>query len=84
MFQETGEIEGEFAVYGTERVLNAFFNYRKPAPLFLPKGNGLGISPDDPIIVPSWMTKEDLEYYTGKFEKTGFTGGLNYYRALDL
>ncbi|XP_023736197.3 uncharacterized protein LOC111884109 [Lactuca sativa] len=83
-FQETGEIEGEFAVYGTERVLNAFFNYRKPAPLFLPKGNGLGISPDDPIIVPSWMTKEDLEYYTGKFEKTGFTGGLNYYRALDL
>ncbi|KAL4570342.1 hypothetical protein LXL04_025994 [Taraxacum kok-saghyz] len=83
-FQEIGEIEGEFAVWGTERVLNAFFNYRKPSPVFLPKGTGLGISLDDPIIVPSWMSKEDLEYYTSKFEKTGFTGGLNYYRAINL
>ncbi|CAI9274925.1 unnamed protein product [Lactuca saligna] len=83
-FQEPGEIEGEFAVWGTDRVLNNFFNYRKPAPLFLPKGVGFGTSPDDPIILPSWMSKEDLEYYTSKYEKTGFTGGLNYYRALNL
>ncbi|KAI3713620.1 hypothetical protein L1987_72203 [Smallanthus sonchifolius] len=29
-------------------------------------------------------SKEDLAYYTSKFEKTGFTGGLNYYRALNI
>ncbi|KAK3016341.1 hypothetical protein RJ639_005725 [Escallonia herrerae] len=28
--------------------------------------------------------EEDVDYFTSKFEKTGFTGGVNYYRALDL
>ena len=83
MYQERGEIEGEFAVWGTERVLTNFFNYRKPAPLFLPKGIGFGTPPDAPISLPSWLSKEDLAYYTSKFDKTGFTGGLNYYRALN-
>ncbi|KAJ9550041.1 hypothetical protein OSB04_022584 [Centaurea solstitialis] len=82
-FQEHGEIEGEFAVWGTERVLTGFFNYRKPAPLFLPKGIGFGTSPDAPISLPSWLSKEDLAYYASKFDKTGFTGALNYYRALN-
>lgn len=84
MFQEPGEIEGEFAVWGTERVLNNFFTFRTPGPLILPKGIGFGTSPDDPLILPSWLSKEDLEYYTNKFEQTGFTGGLNYYRALNM
>nr|XP_043640301.1 epoxide hydrolase A-like [Erigeron canadensis] len=83
-FQEPGEIEGEFAVWGTERVLSNFFNFRKPEALCLPKGIGFGTSPDDPITLPSWISKEDLAYYTSKFEKTGFTGGLNYYRALNI
>lgn len=83
MLQEPGEIEGEFAVWGTERVLYDFFSYRTPGPLFLPKGIGFGNSPNDPLVLPSWFSKEDLAYYTSKFEKTGFTGGLNYYRALN-
>ncbi|KAI3692348.1 hypothetical protein L6452_32162 [Arctium lappa] len=82
-FQERGEMEGEFAVRGTERVLTDFFNDRKPAPLFLPKGIGFGNSLDAPISLPSWLSKEDLAYYCSKFDKTGFTGGLNYYRALN-
>ncbi|MFS8030084.1 putative soluble epoxide hydrolase [Helianthus anomalus] len=83
-FQEPGEIEGELAVWGTERFLNDLFNYRKPEALLLPKGNGFGTSPNDPLVLPSWLSKEDLAYYTSKFEKTGFTGGLNYYRALNI
>ncbi|XP_076939130.1 epoxide hydrolase 2-like [Bidens hawaiensis] len=83
-FQEPGEIEGEFAEWGTERVLNDFFNYRTPGPLLLPKGIGFGTSRDDALTLPSWLSKEDLAYYTSKFEKTGFTGGLNYYRAINL
>ncbi|KAD3641533.1 hypothetical protein E3N88_30757 [Mikania micrantha] len=81
---EPGEIEAEFSAWGTERVLNNFFNYRTPGPLFLPKGIGFGTSSDGSLILPSWLSKEDLTYYTSKFEKTGFTGGLNYYRALNL
>ncbi|XP_024995457.1 uncharacterized protein LOC112528667 [Cynara cardunculus var. scolymus] len=82
-FQEVGEIEGEFAVWGTERVLNDSFTYHKPDPLLLPKGIGFGNSLDAPISLPSWLSKEDLAYYTSKYEKTGFTGALNYYRALN-
>ncbi|XP_071702399.1 epoxide hydrolase 1-like [Rutidosis leptorrhynchoides] len=83
-FQEPGEIEGEFEVWGTERVLSDFYNFRTPGPLFLPKGVGFGTSPNDPINLPWWFTKEDLEYCSSKFKKTGFTGGLNYYRALNI
>ena len=36
-----------------------------------------------PIRTPFWMTAEDLEVYVETFERTGFTGGLNYYRNLD-
>ncbi len=32
---------------------------------------------------PSWITEEDLDYLTGEFQRTGFTGGLNYYRNMD-
>lgn len=79
--QEPGEIEAEFARLGTELVLKKFFSYRSPGALFFPK-SGWG-SPDDEVPLPSWVTEEDLKYYTSMFEKTGFTGGLNYYRALN-
>jgi hypothetical protein len=49
--------------------------------LFIPKAGWS--SPDDQVTLPSWITEEDLNYYTSEFERTGFTGGLNYYRALN-
>lgn len=82
-FQEPGAIEAEFAQMGTERVLKNFLTYRNPGPLKLPKGVGFGDSPDTPIPLPSWLSEEDVAYYTNKYEQTGFTGGLNYYRALN-
>jgi pimeloyl-ACP methyl ester carboxylesterase len=32
---------------------------------------------------PAWLTEEDLAVYVETFERTGFTGGLNYYRNID-
>src|SRR5438270_785005 len=32
---------------------------------------------------PAWLTEEDLEFYVGEFERSGFTGGLNRYRNVD-
>ena len=29
-----------------------------------------------------WMTEADIDVYSGEFERTGFQGGLNYYRVL--
>lgn len=31
----------------------------------------------------AWMSDDDLAFYVGEFERTGFTGGLNRYRNVD-
>ena len=36
-----------------------------------------------PQTPPLWLTEEDVNYYVTEFERTGFSGGLNYYRNLD-
>jgi pimeloyl-ACP methyl ester carboxylesterase len=36
-----------------------------------------------PRELPGWLTEEDLSYFTREFERTGFRGGLNWYRNLD-
>ena len=32
---------------------------------------------------PAWLSEEELGVYVDTFERTGFTGGLNYYRNFD-
>ncbi|XP_009788536.1 epoxide hydrolase 3 [Nicotiana tabacum] len=80
-FQDPG-MEDEIAKYGSEAVLKKILTDRKPGPPCLPKENPFGISPDSKL--PSWLSQDDLKYYSTKFDQKGFTGGLNYYRALDL
>jgi pimeloyl-ACP methyl ester carboxylesterase len=36
-----------------------------------------------PETLPAWLTKQDIDFFTGEFERTGFRGGLNWYRNLD-
>ncbi|MCX4514031.1 alpha/beta hydrolase [Streptomyces sp. NBC_01619] len=38
---------------------------------------------DEPLPAPPWLDDDELDHYVRTFEKTGFTGGLNYYRNLD-
>lgn len=33
--------------------------------------------------LPDWISQEELDHYSEVFAKTGFTGGLNWYRNLD-
>ena len=33
--------------------------------------------------LPAWLTEADIDFYTGEFERSGFRGGLNWYRNLD-
>jgi pimeloyl-ACP methyl ester carboxylesterase len=37
----------------------------------------------EPASLPSWLTQEDVDHYVSEFSRTGFTGGLNWYRNLD-
>lgn len=82
--QEPGEIEAEMAQVGASAVLKKIFTTRKPGPPFLPKGKAFRADPDASVTLPSWLSEEDLNYYATKFKLKGFTGGLNYYRNLDL
>ncbi|KZV39002.1 bifunctional epoxide hydrolase 2-like [Dorcoceras hygrometricum] len=82
-FQEPGKIESEIAKYGAEAVIKKILSDRKPGPPKLPKENPFG-SDIDQIKLPCWFKEEDLKYYATKYEQKGFTGALNYYRALDL
>ncbi len=40
-------------------------------------------SGDEEPRLPTWLTEDDLRVYVEAFERTGFTGGLNYYRNID-
>ncbi|MSR11680.1 MAG: alpha/beta hydrolase [Gammaproteobacteria bacterium] len=34
----------------------------------------------EPVRLPEWLSEQDLDYYTAQFERSGFAGGINYYR----
>jgi pimeloyl-ACP methyl ester carboxylesterase len=38
------------------------------------------VSPDE---LPSWLTEEDLHFYVDEITRTGFRGGLNWYRNIN-
>jgi pimeloyl-ACP methyl ester carboxylesterase len=33
--------------------------------------------------LPEWLTEADIDFYAGEFSRTGFRGGLNWYRNID-
>lgn len=33
--------------------------------------------------LPPWLTAADIDFYAGEFARSGFRGGLNYYRNID-
>jgi pimeloyl-ACP methyl ester carboxylesterase len=47
-------------------------------------GTGLlDVLDEPPEEFPGWLTSEDIDHATAEFTRTGFTGGLNYYRNMD-
>ncbi|MDH6565871.1 pimeloyl-ACP methyl ester carboxylesterase [Streptomyces sp. SAI-117] len=55
----------------------------EPDPHFVARGGGRlrDRFPAGPL--PAWLSEEDLDVYAGEFERTGLTGALNRYRAMD-
>jgi epoxide hydrolase A/B len=37
----------------------------------------------DPASLPAWLSAADVAFYAGEFARTGFRGGLNWYRNID-
>jgi pimeloyl-ACP methyl ester carboxylesterase len=46
-------------------------------------GSGLIEQMDEPSSLPLWLGAEDIAFYAREFERTGFRGGLNWYRNID-
>ncbi|KAL2464981.1 alpha/beta-Hydrolases superfamily protein [Abeliophyllum distichum] len=83
-FQEPGKAEKAFASTETSNVVKSFLSTRDPNPPCIPEDMDMGLMFKDSVTLPPWLTEEDVNYYASKFDRTGFTGGLNYYRAMDL
>ena len=88
-FQQVGKAESDFAK-DPRRALLGF--------LYALSGEAHGadkwrfaFGPNETILdsfkvpekLPTWLSEADLDFYTNEFKRTGFTGGLNWYRNID-
>jgi pimeloyl-ACP methyl ester carboxylesterase len=88
-FQAPGVAEAELerdvrdtirrVLYGVSGDAGDAAAWRVPRP---PGSTFLGDMPAPPRL-PPWLREEDVDFYTAEFTRTGFRGGLNWYRNLD-
>jgi pimeloyl-ACP methyl ester carboxylesterase len=89
-FQQPGRAEAELErdVRTTIRTLlysasgDAYTESTGAQPV-VPPGQGLLDIMYPPQTLPRWLTEQDIDYYTSEFERTGFSGGLNWYRTIE-
>jgi pimeloyl-ACP methyl ester carboxylesterase len=87
-FQQPGVAEAEL-----ERdVRQTFVKVLASAPPLTPANGIVGMVPrtggfltlrPTPVSLPAWLNETDLNFYVNEFERTGFRGGLNWYRNID-
>jgi epoxide hydrolase A/B len=53
------------------------------APGMVPRTGGFLTRTVDPATPPAWLTETDIDVFVGEFARTGFRGGLNWYRNID-
>jgi len=88
-FQSPGLAEAEFErdVGHTMRtVLCSISGDAPPAggPVgMVPRQGGLLSGMKNPAALPAWLSEADLDFYVKEFTRTGFRGGLNWYRNID-
>jgi pimeloyl-ACP methyl ester carboxylesterase len=87
-FQEPGRAERELGRDVRKTMSRAVMDLSGDAP----RGAGGRVISDlagwlegtgEPPALPPWFTAEDLDHFTREFSRTGFTGGLNWYRNID-
>jgi pimeloyl-ACP methyl ester carboxylesterase len=49
----------------------------------VPRRDGLLARMTNPASLPRWLTEVDADFYVREFTRTGFRGGLNWYRNID-
>ena len=82
-FQQPGIAEAEFE-RDVRTTMRKFLTADISGAAVVPEGKGMLDVMNEPETLPAWLTQRDLDVFTTEFERTGFTGGLNWYRTIDL
>ncbi|HZM36065.1 MAG TPA: alpha/beta hydrolase [Burkholderiales bacterium] len=85
-FQTPGLAEAELAADVRRSLRMLFRTPGKEVPqkvTMVPRAGGWLTSAPEPGPLPPWLTELDLDFYVTEFERTGFSGGLNWYRNID-
>jgi pimeloyl-ACP methyl ester carboxylesterase len=87
-FQEPGVAEAEFERDVRQTFLKLLAGGPRERPVsgpvgMVPRGGGFLSDRPTPATLPTWLKETDIDFYVGEFKRTGFRGGLNWYRNID-
>jgi pimeloyl-ACP methyl ester carboxylesterase len=87
-FQEPGVAEAEFERDPRAALRRVLYSISGDAPpeartLTLQPGKGWLANALDPPQLPAWLNDADLDHMSAEFTRSGFRGGLNWYRNID-
>lgn len=94
-FQAPGIAEAELELDVRKSIRSLLYSASGDAPLrrnrsavdgevgMVPRTGGFLSSLADPRSLPNWLTERDVDFYVSEFLRTGFRGGLNWYRNID-
>ncbi len=89
-FQEPGVADADLAADPAETMTRMLAGLTLPtdgsgamAGLANPDGAGFVDRLPPVTTLPGWLSQEELDHYIGEFTRTGFTGGINWYRNFD-
>jgi pimeloyl-ACP methyl ester carboxylesterase len=91
-FQAPGVADAELARDPRSTLRRLLYSLSGDAPVppggpmqpVIPAGRGMLDILIDPQTLPDWLSEADIDFYASEFARTGFTGGLNWYRTIDL
>ena len=88
-FQQPGVADAEMAADPRRAMLCMLGGMRAPRDeaaalrMLTPGPEGFIDRLTEPHRLPGWLTPAELDYYAAEFDRTGFTGALNWYRNFD-
>ena len=91
-FQAPGVAEAEYERDVRHTIRSILYSISGDAPhrdgnamavAMVPRRGGSLARMTNPASLPPWLTEADIDFYTGEFTRTGFRGGLNWYRNID-
>jgi pimeloyl-ACP methyl ester carboxylesterase len=88
-FQEPGRAEAHLQAVVRGAIRKVLYGASGDAPVgdrfehLFPRDKGPLDMISDPKDLPIWLTENDVDFFVGEFQRTGFRGGLNWYRNME-